>query len=65
MATLQQLAEVDTMIKNEDGTETIKRKVQVTKYDYVVIDSLQLLLSLLKDIITLCLMVMNNGNNIT
>ena len=38
MATLQQLAEVDTMIKNEDGTETIKKGAG-SKYDYVVVDS--------------------------
>lgn len=38
MATLQQLAEVDATIKNQDGTETIKKGAG-SKYDYVVIDS--------------------------
>lgn len=38
MATLQQLAEVDTVVKGADGVETIKKGAG-SKYDYVVIDS--------------------------
>ena len=38
MATLQQLAEVDSVVKNNDGTETVKKGAG-SKYDYVVIDS--------------------------
>ena len=38
MATLQQLAEVDTTVKGSDGVETIKKGAG-SKYDYVVIDS--------------------------
>lgn len=38
MATLQQLAEVDTVVKGVDRVETIKKGAG-SKYDYVVIDS--------------------------
>ena len=38
MATLQQLAEIDSVVKGVDGVETIKKGAG-SKYDYVVIDS--------------------------
>ena len=38
MATLQQLAEIDSVVKGADGVETIKKGAG-SKYDYVVIDS--------------------------